>query len=87
MLLFAMVVAAAVATPAVAAPDGPKAIKPLAGAPKCPRTTGYYAWQRGKQVKPHRLTELPPANAYYTVYRLVGGCEVPVVVRYGVGNR
>jgi hypothetical protein len=86
MLLFAMVMAAAVATPAVAAPDAARAIKPFAGG-KCPRTAGYYAWQRGKQVKPHKLTELPSANAYYTVYRLVGGCEVPVVVRYGVGNR
>jgi hypothetical protein len=85
MLLFAMVMAATVATPAVAAPDA--ANKPFAGGSKCPRMTGYYAWQRGKKVKPHKLTELPPANAYYTVYRLVGGCEVPVVVRYGIGNR
>jgi hypothetical protein len=55
--------------------------------PNCPRTTSYYAWQRGKSVKPQRLTELPDANLYLTVYRRIGGCEVPVVVKYGVSGR
>ena len=65
----------------------PQQASPLSTAPACPRTTGYYAWQRGKQVAPRKLTELPPANAYYTVYRRIDGCMVPVIVKYGVGGR
>jgi len=53
----------------------------------CPRTTSYYAFDPSKPVKPQKLVELPPANAYAAVYRHVGGCEVPVVVKYGVGRR
>jgi hypothetical protein len=65
----------------------PQQASPLATASTCPRTAGYYAWQRGKQVAPRKLTELPPANAYYTVYRRIDGCMVPVIVKYGVGGR
>jgi hypothetical protein len=65
----------------------PQQASPLSTAPTCPRTTGYYAWQRGKQVAPKKLTELPPANVYYTVYRHIGDCMIPVVVRYGAGRR
>jgi hypothetical protein len=54
---------------------------------ECPRTTSYYAWQRGKPVKPQKLTELPDANAYSAVYRRIAGCEVPIVVKYGVSGR
>jgi hypothetical protein len=32
-----------------------------------------------------RLDRLPPAAEYLTVYRAVGGCPTPVVVRYGIG--
>ncbi len=79
-----LLLASAIATPlpAVAQPSG---FTPPA--PHCLRTTTYYAWRNGKALKPQKLNELPPANAYRSVYRLVGGCESPVVVRYGVGNR
>lgn len=53
----------------------------------CPRATSMHAFDRSKPPKMQRLGELPPANAYSAVYRLVRGCEVPIVVRYGVGGR
>ena len=84
MLLIAAALFAASPTLAVAAPDAPKA---SLTSPNCPRTTNYYAWQRGKSVKPQKLTQLPSANAYSAVYRIIGGCEVPIVVKYGVGRR
>jgi hypothetical protein len=54
---------------------------------ECPRTTSMHAFDRSKPLKPQKLGDLPPANAYKAVYRTVGGCEVPVVVKYGVGGR
>lgn len=78
MLLIAAAIMAAPATSVTA---------PLAQPKTCPRTTSYYAWDRGKSVPPRKLGELPPANAYSTVYRRVDGCEVPVIVKYGVGGR
>ena len=87
MLLIAAALNAAIPTPAVAAPDSPQVMQPKAGSQNCPRTTGYYAWQRGAKVAPRKLGELPDANLYYTVYRTVNGCESPVVVRYRVSDR
>ena len=55
--------------------------------PNCPRATSMHAYDRSKPPKLQRLGELPPANAYSAVYRLIRGCEVPVVVKYGVGGR
>ena len=54
---------------------------------ECPRSTSMHAFDPSKPLRPQKLAELPPANAYKAVYRLVGGCEVPVVVKYGVGGR
>lgn len=56
-------------------------------APNCPRTTSMHAFDRSKPLKPQMLGDLPPANAYSAVYRLVRGCEVPIVVKYGIGDR
>jgi hypothetical protein len=47
----------------------------------------YYAYRDGKKVKPRKLTELPPANAYIAIVRNDGLCEVPVIVRYNLGGR
>lgn len=33
-----------------------------------------------------RLDQMPPAAEYLTVYRAVGRCPAPVVVRYGIGT-
>ena len=76
-----LIAAALLAGPATGTP----ALK--APAKNCPQTTSYYAWDRGKSVAPRKLTQLPPANVYSTVYRRVDGCEVPIVVKYGVGGR
>jgi hypothetical protein len=61
-------------------------LNPLEGSARCPRTTSVYAWDRSKAVRPQKLTELPDANAYSAVLRHIGRCEVPVVVRYGIGG-
>ena len=68
---------------------------PLAAAPAkfeppkadCPSTMAvHHTVERGKAVKPRKLGELPPANQYAAVYRRIGGCEAPLVVRYKVGG-
>lgn len=33
-----------------------------------------------------RLDQLPPANEQLTVLRSIGGCQKPVIVRYGIGG-
>jgi hypothetical protein len=76
MLLFAAALVAAAPTPAVAAPDS---LKPSTSE-SCPRTTNYYAWQRGKSLKPHKLTELPPAIGYMAIFRHIGPCEAPLTM-------
>lgn len=83
MLLLAAALFAA-PIPAVAVIDAAKAPTPSG---QCPRTTNYQAWHGGKPLRPRRLTELPPANAYSAVYRHIGGCEAPIVVKYRVGGR
>lgn len=84
MLFLATALIWAAPTPAVAAPDAPRAISRPSS--NCTRTTSYYASGRGRSAGPHKLTELPDANVYSAVYRRIGGCEVPVVVKYGVGK-
>ena len=79
-----LLAAAAAATPPPAVTHQSRFKPPAA---HCPRSVQYYAWQRGQKMEPRKLTELPDANAYRAVYRLVNGCEVPVVVRYGVTGR
>ena len=61
------------------------AIQP--GRADCPQTTSYYAYREGEPLKPRKLAELPPANAYAAVLRHDGRCEIPLVVKYGVGRR
>jgi hypothetical protein len=48
---------------------------------------GAESLYRGKPLTPRRLNELPDGNLYLTVYRRIDGCEVPIVVRYGVSGR
>ncbi|WP_310467221.1 hypothetical protein [Sphingomonas sp.] len=62
----------------------PVALQPAAD---CPRTTSHHAIRPNEPVWPRKLGQLPDANAYAAVYRRVRGCEVPVVVRYGIGTR
>jgi hypothetical protein len=53
----------------------------------CPATSRYEAGRRGKAPKAQKLTELPDADAYKAVYRRIGRCMAPIIVKYGVGNR
>ena len=65
------------------------AIDPRASQPaSCPATSRYEAARRGKAVpRAHKLGELPDAYMYRTVYRRIGGCEAPIVVKFGVAGR
>jgi len=50
----------------------------------CPPISRFHAQRQGGTPAPKKLNELPSADTYATVYRRIGGCEVPVIVRYGV---
>jgi hypothetical protein len=64
-------------------------INPKAGQPaNCPATSRYEASRRGKRsLKARPLDELPDADVYRAVYRRIGRCEVPMIVKYGVTGR
>jgi hypothetical protein len=89
--LLILAVAMAFATSASAAQTYPSGDMPLlnpnAGAPStCPPTSRYEAARRGGKLPPSVLSQLPAADMYNAVYRRVGGCEVPMIVRYNVGG-
>ncbi len=86
LLIAALLVSVAgpAATAAVQTPDGRAPFTRTAR--NCPQTTSAYAFQADKSVKPRKLTELPDANVYSAVLRRIAGCEVPVIVRYGVSS-
>jgi len=52
---------------------------------RCANATSHYASKasvyRGDPARPQKLTDLPPAEAYAAVYRVVDGCAVPVLYR------
>lgn len=57
------------------------------GNAKCPPISRYEAARRGGKLAPDLLDQLPTADVYKAVYRRVGGCVAPIIVRYGVGRR
>lgn len=65
-----------------------KPMQPLTDQPKadCPKTTAHPA-RRGVPLKPQKLNQLPPANAYAAVVRKVDGCEVPLILTRQPGSR
>jgi hypothetical protein len=89
---------AAVVLPASSAAAPPPAVAPApAPAPALPQSQGFgsasaacvnpnvhQAEGRGT-AEAKRLGELPPANLYLSVMREVDGCNMPVIVNYGVG--
>jgi len=86
MLLFVTMLAAAAATPAPIG-DMP-VINPKAGEPAtCPATSRYEASGLGKTPKAQKLNELPDADVYRAVYRRIGKCEAPIIVKFGVTGR
>ena len=64
-----------------------RVITPGVGAENCPPISRYHAMRRGAGLAAKKLNELPAADHYKTAYRRIGGCEVPIVVGYGVGGR
>jgi hypothetical protein len=88
LLAVVVLILSSTAASAVALPKGSVVIGAQPpGSDTCPQTTGYYAFRSGEPLQPRKLTELPPANAYAAIYRRIGRCEVPLVVKYGVGGR
>ena len=45
---------------------------------QCRKTTAHNA--RGLTARPQRLGELPPADVYAAMVRMVNGCEVPLIL-------
>jgi hypothetical protein len=63
-------------------------IRPKANQPaNCPATSRYEASKRGKTPKAQKLNELPDADLYRAVYRKIGQCEAPIIVKFGVIGR
>ena len=99
MPAIALVIAISAPAPA-AGPPPPQAVEtpsepaPLSAqkAENCPRTTSHYAGKGsmygGAPLTPQKLTELPPAVGYMSVYRTLDGCENPLtMVEYRTGRR
>jgi hypothetical protein len=80
-----VVLALSVPAAVAAAPAGPVAKIPPAGAAReCPRTTSYLAdagsVYRGAPLAPRKLAQLPPGTTYMAVYRRIDGCEAPLTM-------
>lgn len=75
-----MILAALAAT--AAAPTHADVVKPAA---RCADRTGLHFADAASPARFDRLDRLPPAALVLTVFREVGGCPTPVVVRYGIG--
>lgn len=52
----------------------------------CPPISRYEASRRAGRLAPRHLDELPAADLYKAVYRHVGGCNVPIIVRFNIGR-
>ena len=48
----------------------------------CPITSRYEAMKRGKKPGRQLLNELPGADHYKAVYRIIDGCEVPIMADF-----
>ena len=84
LLLVPLLAAAASAQPIGDMPTiNPKANQPA----NCPATSRYEAAKRGKGLKLQKLNELPDADVYRAVYRKIGQCEAPIIVKFGVVGR
>ena len=89
-----LILAAALALPASAASapapaGGMPVINPgPSAADECPPTSRFHAARRAGAERPEarKLTDLPAADMYMSVYRRIGRCEAPIIVRYGLGT-
>jgi len=55
--------------------------------PSCPPISRYEAARRGGRLSPQHLDELPGADLYKAVYRHIGRCNAPIIVRYNIGGK
>jgi len=89
LLLGALLMAPAYAASAPSPAGDMPVIKPgpaNSDARECPPTSRFHAARRDGKLYPRRLDELPMADAYAAVYRHIGKCEAPVIVRFGIGG-
>jgi len=59
---------------------------PDASGANCPPIGRDVVSRRGGKLSPRHLDELPAADLYKAVYRRIGGCNVPIIVRYHIGR-
>ena len=71
--------------PAARSQAGPVTTSPLTGEP-CQNSRIVHADGRSAPARGSKLAELPPGNVVLTVVQEVERCQVPVIVRYGVGG-
>lgn len=53
----------------------------------CPPISRYHAMRRGGGLKADRLGDLPMADHYKAAYRVIDGCEIPIVATFRSGGR
>lgn len=53
----------------------------------CPPISRYEASRHGRRPELRHLNELPGADLYSAVYRHIGNCNVPIIVRYNIGTK
>ena len=75
--------ATGLASTAFAAPGPTTGSTNAAG--RCPDDPMVHLVRPGRPATAHKLTDLPPANMYLSVYRRIDGCLVPVIAGYGIG--
>ena len=62
-------------------------VDPNAGAREdCPPISRYHAQRREPRPDAQKLNELPMADHYKAAYRLIDGCEAPIVASFGAGR-
>ena len=84
LLLVPLLAAAASAQPIGDMPVlNPRADQPA----NCPATSRYEASKRRKGLKLQKLNELPDADVYRAVYRHIGPCEAPMIMKFGLVGR
>jgi hypothetical protein len=89
LLEIAMMASLSSATLAGASPRAPRDMplfNPDAESVNCPPISRYEASRRSGRLVPRHLDELPDADLYKAVYRHVGGCNVPIIVRFNIGR-
>ncbi len=90
MLLLLLAATAQASAPPFVPPariDGMPVVDPVRNGARCPPISRYEAARRGGKLTPNLLKQLPMADVYKAVYRRVGGCVAPIIVKYGVGRR